>query len=114
MSNDNKKGELITFKKYVINKFYGNDTPKGDFAEDIKSDHSFPKWVTIDTPNGYYSIKKYLLWNNACQECLDAFLHCWKSYARSMGFYPSLRKNKIPKFIKNYFRRNYYKEHPRE
>ena len=72
----------MTFYDFVIKKYYGKDTPNGDFAYDAEREkNSFPM-VQDSGKESRQIVKEYLIRRNACSECLKAFSNCWTAYRR--------------------------------
>ena len=64
----------MTFYKWSINRYKGQNNPRGDLASDMEIDTDFPK------KGGYRAIRKHLEKMGACEGCLDAFEHAWKEF----------------------------------
>ena len=66
----------MTFYDWMIRNYEGENSPRGDLADDMKRDKEF----TNSSPNTEDWIRWHLFLNNACRECIDAFKDCWKIY----------------------------------
>ena len=72
----------MTFYDFVVNRYSGKDSPRGDFAYDIERDkENFPVVSNADSISRQ-RIKDYLIFHNACSGCLEAFHDCWTSYRK--------------------------------
>ena len=69
----------MDFYSWMLQKYKGKDTPKGDFAEDMENDRNFPRNV------GRERLLEYLEWNAACEECIAVFIECWSEYDEAVG-----------------------------
>lgn len=67
----------MNFYDWMINKYRGKDTPRGDLAEDMTKSKGFPK------DGGYDSILQYLHRRGACEECVNTFKSCWRSFQKN-------------------------------
>lgn len=64
------------FFKWVLNKYSGVNSPRGDFASDMAGDFSFPKVAHHDV------IERYLNQIGACDGAVRAFESLWSEYCR--------------------------------
>ena len=72
---------MQTFKEWIIEKYLGKDTPRGDLAYDIRWDKEFPEGHV-----GRERILNYLCYRRACKECVALFKRAWKDYCKETGF----------------------------
>lgn len=70
----------MTFYTFMMQNYYGKDTPEGDFAADMERDNGFPKKVTSKSNNEYLMILDHLMAMGACDDALEAFKLCWEEY----------------------------------
>lgn len=70
----------MNFKNWMKKNYLNEDSPKGDLAQDIRTDENFPK----NGPGKYDGwgrlLRNYLENRGACDGCLGAFDECWKEY----------------------------------
>ena len=67
----------MKFYTYMMRNHYGEQSPAGDLAGDIKRDKdSFPRLGI----GKHDEIRWYLDMQGACDACLDVFEKCWKEY----------------------------------
>ena len=71
---------METFKEWIIRKYLGRDTLRGDLAYDISRDESFPK----GDPERE-GILDHLHRKFACHKCTELFKRSWKDYCREVG-----------------------------
>lgn len=64
----------MTFAEWVIAKYIDEDSPRGDFARDVRDDHDRPK------ENTKQAWKDRLYY--ACHEAREVFEKLWKHYER--------------------------------
>ena len=63
---------------YFMMKYYrGENSPAGDFAEDMYYD------LTLPRKNNRETLRRYLEIKHACNEALEAFEECWQEYKDS-------------------------------
>ena len=74
----------MTFYDFVVERYSGKDTPRGDFAYDIEREQKYFPVVYDADDNSRQKIKDYLIRNNACSGCMKAFRDCWTSYRNYM------------------------------
>ena len=77
----------MTFYDFVIEKYYGKDSPRGDLAYDMERDKKTFPVVYDASERSKRIIKNYLIRRNACEECLDTFNACWTSYRNYLRKY---------------------------
>ena len=70
----------MNFYDWMIGKYYGKDTPRGDLAGDMKHEEDgFPKdgdrQRILDYPDGMF----------ACDECIALFKRCWRDYEKAVA-----------------------------
>ena len=70
---------MKSFYDWMIEKYAGKDTVRGDLAEDMKRSDDFAGFNDRDV------ILTYLQRKNACPECVAVFKRCWRDYAREPG-----------------------------
>ena len=64
----------MTFKDWVIARNLGKDSPRGDFAEDVRSDPDAPE------EDGKGAWLEHLRRHNACPESVDVFMKLFTEY----------------------------------
>ena len=64
------------FFKWTVEKYTGEDSPKGDFANDVARDFEFPTVARRDV------ILRYLSRQGACSGAIQAFEELWSEYER--------------------------------
>lgn len=64
------------FMKFAISKHKGEDSPKGDFVDDMIFDVTFP------TRSNKRLILNHLNSYNACEGCIKAFLSIYDEYEK--------------------------------
>lgn len=74
---EDKMKTSLNFKEYILS-YDKDNTAFGDVAKDIKADKEFPKGAKT-----YRSIRKYLVSQNACTECLQVLETMYKAYLES-------------------------------
>lgn len=74
----------MTFYDFVIEKYLGKDSPRGDLAYDMERDKEYFPVVCDAGQRSRQKIKDYLQRRNACRECLKTFGYCWTSYRNYM------------------------------
>lgn len=67
----------MTFYDFMMSRYFGEDSPAGDLASDMRADEKFPK------EGRHQKILTYLHSRFAIRECLDTFEACWKEYVRN-------------------------------
>jgi uncharacterized protein YozE (UPF0346 family) len=71
----------MQFYTWMIRNYLNKNSPKGDLANDMKGNDSFPCNTHPGKYNGWHKvIHGYLERHNACTECLAAFEECWEEY----------------------------------
>lgn len=70
----------MCFKNWMKKNYLENGTWRGRLARDIRSDEKFPINGVKKYEGWRVLIRKYLVDNNACDECLEAFDFCWEEY----------------------------------
>jgi uncharacterized protein YozE (UPF0346 family) len=71
----------MQFYTWMIKNYLNESSPKGDLANDMKGDDSFPRNTYPGKYNGWHNlIRGYLERNNACTDCLETFEECWEEY----------------------------------
>ena len=74
------------FKEWAVNKYENVDSPRGDFARDMRDDKDFPN---IDDESVIY---EYLIRNGACEGALKAFNAIWKVWQKHITPKPRTAK----------------------
>lgn len=69
----------MDFYDWMIKRYEGKDTPRGDLAGDMKHEADFPKNA------GRERILEYLDWKGACEECIAVFKRCWRDYKKAVS-----------------------------
>jgi len=70
---------MISFYKWCVDKYYGEDSPLGDLASDIKNDKGFPR-----ESKNKREIIQYLECKNACSGCIESFDYAFKQYYKEV------------------------------
>ena len=68
----------MTFYEWMLNKYAGKNTPRGDLANDMERDKDFPKY------GDRKAILSYLEYKRAIDECIACFKRCWRDYQREV------------------------------
>lgn len=68
--------KTANFYEWVLKKYYGKNTPRGDFALDMRCDREFPR---VDDRK---AIIIHLERLNACPEAIAVFKNVWRSYQK--------------------------------
>ena len=68
----------LTFYTWLIKNYKGANNPKGDLAEDARTDRRFPK-----SAKTHKRISEYLNACGACWGCIEAFEEAYKEYERT-------------------------------
>jgi len=68
----------MTFYEWMISRYDGKDTPRGDLAYDMKRSSDFP-----DT-NDRDRLLRYLHVKRACKEAVAVFKRCFRDYTRAV------------------------------
>lgn len=72
---------MQTYKEWMIEKYLGKNTPRGDLAYDIKRDKDFPNGqLTKQRMLDHLDLKR------ACDKCIATFKRIWKDYCKETGF----------------------------
>ncbi len=71
---------METFKEWVIRKYLGKDTSRGDLVYDISRDKTFPE----NDPERE-RILDHLHNQFACDKCIALFKRTWKDYCKEVG-----------------------------
>lgn len=66
----------MNFYDWMMVKYLGKSTPRGNLANDMKHVGDFPK------DGDRKEIIEHLRAKNACEECLTVFKRCWQSYRK--------------------------------
>ena len=82
--------ERVSFKQWLIRTYERDNSPKGDFARDVKWDEEFPR------SNTKKAISTYLMLRGACQEARDTFYLLWSQYAQYRRAGYSYEENEKP------------------
>ena len=64
----------MNFYDWMMVRYAGKDTPRGDLARDMKRDKDFPK------DGSRSEILAHLKDKGAIDECLACFKRCWQDY----------------------------------
>ena len=73
----------MNFYYYMIRNYKNIDSPAGDLARDMASDHeSSPRNSPYKFKGWHGIIHMYLVKNEACDACLETFEECWEEYVR--------------------------------
>lgn len=72
---------MQTYKEWIIQRYLGKDSPRGDLAYDIKYDKTFPRGCASRE-----QILEYLNSRNACDGAIKAFESTWSNYCKTTGF----------------------------
>jgi uncharacterized protein YozE (UPF0346 family) len=73
------------FYDWLLERYLGKDTPRGDLAYDAKREKDFPK---LDDRT---AILHYLGSKHACREAVGVFKRAYRDYAKEMGLPPAIR-----------------------
>lgn len=72
---------MKTYKDWLIEKYLGKDTPRGDLAYDVNRDKDFPEGhLTRERILDHLDIK------NACDSAKELFKRTWKDYCKETGY----------------------------
>lgn len=71
---------MKTFEEWMIEKYLGKDTPRGDLAYDISRDKDFP-----ENDPGIESIVIHLECSNASDKVIALTKRAWKDYCKCVG-----------------------------
>jgi uncharacterized protein YozE (UPF0346 family) len=66
----------MTYKAFILDRYKGEDSPRGDLAFDIARDSSFP------VENNKETILKHLKSKGACEEAKKVFKSTWNLYQK--------------------------------
>lgn len=66
----------MTFYEWMIARYQGKYSPRGDLADDMSSDRTWP------TENTRAAILDHLSSQGACDECTEVFKRCWRDYRK--------------------------------
>ncbi len=69
---------MMSFYEWMITKYDGQDSPRGDLAQDMKYDETFP------TSSDKEVLLNYLYNQHACTACLDVFKRCYRDYRKQV------------------------------
>ena len=72
---------MKTYKEWMVEKYLGKDTPRGDLAYDLKRDKEFPE--------GHINrerILDYLSFRGACNSAVKYFKRTWNDYCKETGY----------------------------
>lgn len=72
---------METYKEWIIRKYLGKDSPRGDMAYDANRDKSFPEGLVSKE-----QILTFLRLRRACKECVAVFKRTWKDYCKETGY----------------------------
>ena len=72
---------MKTYKEWIVDKYFGKYSMRGDLAYDIKRDETFPNELT-----NCERITNHLKLRNACKECVALFKRTWKDYCKETGY----------------------------
>lgn len=72
---------MESYKEWIVRKYLGKDTPRGDMAYDVNRDEDFPKGLA-----GRERILNHLRFRRACRECVALFKRTWKDYCKDTGY----------------------------
>jgi len=67
---------MKSFYDWMIEKYAGKNTARGDMAGDMKRSGDFTRLNDRDM------ILTYLQGKNSCPECVALFKRCWRDYER--------------------------------
>ena len=70
--------EQPCFYHWLLKKYRGKDSPKGDFAEDAEVNYAFYAY------NDFNDLYSYLCSHNACSEAIEVFKKLWREYQRDL------------------------------
>ena len=70
----------MDFYDWMMKRYEGKDTPRGDLAGDMKHEADFPKGADRER------ILEYLDWKGACEDCVAVFKRCWRDYKKAVAY----------------------------
>jgi uncharacterized protein YozE (UPF0346 family) len=68
----------MSFYEWMLSRYYGKDTPRGDLAYDMKRSGDFPKTSNREALLNYLDAKF------ACDQAVAVFKRCFRDYTRAV------------------------------